>query len=40
MLAAIPAAAQTSFLDLRGTWKGDSESIISDSGNPHHPGPS
>jgi hypothetical protein len=38
MLAAIPAAAQTSFTDLRGTWKGESESIISDSGNPHHPG--
>jgi len=40
MLAAIPAAAQTSFPDLHGTWRGDSESIISDSGNPHHPGPS
>ena len=40
MLAAISATAQTSFPDLRGTWKGDSESIISDSGNPHHPGPS
>ncbi len=40
MLAAIPAAAQTSFPDLHGTWRGDSESVISDSGNPHHPGPS
>ena len=39
-LAATPAMAQTSFPDLRGTWKGDSESIISDGGNPHHPGPS
>jgi hypothetical protein len=39
-LAATPAIAQTSFPDLRGTWKGESESIISDGGNPHHPGPS
>ena len=38
-LAATPAMAQTSFPDLRGTWKGESESIISDSGNPHHAGP-
>src|SRR6266705_2160603 len=38
-LAATPAIAQTSFPDLRGTWKGESESIIADSGNPHHPGP-
>jgi hypothetical protein len=40
MLAAIPAAAQTSFSDLRGTWKGESESIVTDGGNPHHPGQS
>ncbi|HXO91678.1 MAG TPA: hypothetical protein VN849_12905 [Stellaceae bacterium] len=38
-LAAMPAMAQTAFPDLRGTWKGESESIITDSGNPHHPGP-
>ena len=37
-LAAMPAAAQTSFPDLRGTWKGESESIITNSGNPHHAG--
>jgi hypothetical protein len=37
MLAAIPAATKTSFPGLRGTWKGDSESIVSDNGNPHHP---
>jgi hypothetical protein len=38
-LAAAPASAQTAFPDLRGTWKGESESIITDSGNPHHSGP-
>jgi hypothetical protein len=38
MLAAIPATAQTSFPDLRGTWKGESGSIITDGGNAHHPG--
>ena|SRR5215472_4312413 len=37
-LAAAPAMAQTSFPDLRGTWKGESESIITDTGNPHHAG--
>ena len=46
-LAVAPAAAQNAlvqgaqtqslFPDLRGTWKGDSESIVSDNGNPHHP---
>ena len=38
LLGALPAAAQTSFPDLRGTWKGESESIVADTGNPHHPG--
>ena len=38
VLAAVPAAAQTPFPDLRGTWKGESESIVADSGNSHHPG--
>jgi hypothetical protein len=33
------AAAQTAIPDLRGTWKGDSESIVRGSGNPHHAGP-
>src|SRR5262245_32955612 len=37
-LAAMPAAAQTPVPDLRGTWKGDSQSIVADTGNPHHPG--
>ena len=37
-LAATPAPAQTAFPDLRGTWKGDSESIITETGNPHHAG--
>jgi hypothetical protein len=37
-LAAIPAAAQTPVPDLRGTWKGDSQSIVADGANPHHPG--
>jgi hypothetical protein len=38
-LLATPAASQNAFPDLRGTWKGESESIISDGGNPHHAGP-
>ena len=37
-LVAMPSVAQTSFPDLRGTWKGESESIVIDTGNPHHPG--
>ena len=39
MLAALPAtsaAAQTAVPDLRGTWKGESETIILGAGNPHH----
>jgi hypothetical protein len=38
VLAAIPAAAQTAIPDLRGTWKGESESIVLGGGNPHHTG--
>src|SRR5215208_1666489 len=38
-LIAAPAAAQTSIPDLRGTWKGESESIVLGTGNPHHAGP-
>ena len=38
VLATIPAAAQTAIPDLRGTWKGDSESIVLGGGNPHHTG--
>src|SRR5262245_30692244 len=36
LLAALPAAAETAVPDLRGTWKGDSESIVLGGGNPHH----
>src|SRR5215831_15295459 len=38
-LAAVPAAAQGAIPDLRGTWKGESESIILGTGNPHHAAP-
>jgi len=37
VLVATPCAAQTSIPDLRGTWKGESESIVFGGGNPHHP---
>jgi hypothetical protein len=36
-LAAAPSAAQTAFPDLRGTWKGESESIVQGAEHPHHP---
>jgi len=43
MLAATPCLAQApapaGFPDLRGTWKGQSESIVSNGGNPHHATP-
>jgi len=39
-LSAAPAAAQSAIPDVRGTWKGESESIILGPGNPHHVGPS
>jgi hypothetical protein len=35
---ATPALAQSTIPDLRGTWKGDSESIIAGTGNKHHTG--
>jgi len=35
---AAPVAAQSAFPDVRGIWKGDSESIVADVGTPHHPG--
>src|SRR5262245_8486936 len=39
-LSAAPAAAQQGAIpDLRGTWKGESESIILGAGNPHHAAP-
>jgi hypothetical protein len=37
-LIALPALADSAFPDLRGTWKGDSESIFMGAGNSHHPG--
>jgi hypothetical protein len=41
-LAALTAAsfalAQAAVPDLRGTWKGESESIVLGAGNPHHSG--
>ena len=37
-LVALPAFAQSAFPDLRGTWKGQSESIISGTANPHQDG--
>jgi len=36
-LAATPSAAQTAFPDLRGTWKGESESIVLGAEHTHHP---
>jgi hypothetical protein len=35
--AAAPSAAQTAIPDVRGIWKGESESIALGGGNPHHP---
>jgi hypothetical protein len=32
------ALAQAAIPDLRGTWKGESESIVLGAGNPHHSG--
>ena len=37
VLAAPPAAAETAIPDVRGTWKGESESLVLGGGNPHHP---
>ena len=33
-LVALPAVAETAIPDLRGTWKGESESIVMGPGNP------
>jgi hypothetical protein len=35
-LTAATAVAQTAIPDLRGTWKGESETIVLGGGNPHH----
>ncbi len=37
-LVALPSLAETAFPDLRGTWTGNSESIVAGGGNAHHPG--
>jgi hypothetical protein len=36
-LIATHALAQTAIPDLRGTWRGESETIVFGAGNPHHP---
>ena len=36
IIAATSAIAETTIPDLRGTWKGNSESIILGAGNSHH----
>ena len=36
LTAVTAAAAETAIPDLRGTWKGESETIILGAGNPHH----
>lgn len=38
LTAATLALAQAAVPDLRGTWKGESESIVLRAGNPHHSG--
>jgi len=36
LTAATPAVAESAFPNLRGTWKGESETIVSGGGNAHH----
>jgi hypothetical protein len=36
VLATVPATAEPAIPDLRGTWTGESESIVLGRGNPHH----
>jgi hypothetical protein len=36
LIAATAAVAETAIPDVRGTWKGESETIILGAGNPHH----
>jgi hypothetical protein len=40
LVLALPLAAESAIPDLRGTWKGESESIVLGGGNPHHTGTS
>src|SRR5262245_17672082 len=37
-LAVAPAVAEPAIPDLRGTWTGQSESVVRGPGNPHHRG--
>ena len=39
LTAVTAAVAETAIPDLRGTWKGESKSIIRGAGNPHHAAP-
>jgi hypothetical protein len=39
LTTATVAMAQSAIPDLRGTWKGESETIIQGTGNPHHAAP-
>jgi hypothetical protein len=36
LLAAGPAVAESAVPDMRGTWKGNSEAVVSGGANPHH----
>lgn len=36
IVAVVPAIAETAIPDLRGTWKGNSETIVLGEGNSHH----
>ncbi len=36
LIGAVPAMAETAVPDLRGAWKGNSESVVSGGANPHH----
>jgi hypothetical protein len=36
MVIATAAVADSAFPDLRGVWKGESESVVTGAGNPHH----
>jgi len=37
LLTSLPASAQTAVPDFKGTWKGQSESVLLGAGNSHHP---
>ena len=37
LMISLPAPAQTAVPDFKGTWKGQSESVLLGAGNSHHP---